>query len=112
MIQVAGGVVWNPALGVVVVSQPNNTWSLPKGHVVEGESHLGGAIREIKEETGIPMDKLELISKIGTYERPRIKRDPADKDEIRSITLYLFKTTAKNLKPEDPDNPEAIWVPI
>lgn len=112
MIQVAGGVVWNPALGIVVVSQPNNTWSLPKGHVEEGESHLGGAIREIKEETGIPMEKLELISKIGTYERARIKRKPEDKDEMRSITLYLFKTTAKVLKPEDPDNPEAKWVSI
>ena len=112
MIQVAGGVVWNPVLGVVVVSQPNSTWSLPKGHVEEGESHLGGAIREIKEETGIPMDKLKLISKIGTYERARIPLKPTDTPEMRSITLYLFKTTAKNLKPEDPINAEARWVPI
>ena len=58
------------------------------------------------------MDKLKLISKIGTYERERIPLHHNDPPEIRSITLYLFKTIAKNLKPEDPDNREARWVPI
>ena len=112
MIQVSGGVVWNPALGVVVVKQPNDTWSLPKGHVEEGESHLGAAIREIKEEAGIPMNQLKFISKIGTYERTRIPLKPSDPLEMRSITLYFFKTTAKNLVPEDPENPEAKWVAV
>ncbi len=112
MIKIAGGVVWNPKLGVVVVNQNHNSWSLPKGHIEEGESTLGAAMREITEETGIPKEKLEFVKGLGTYERARIPRNPTDIAEMRTITLYLFKTDFKDLAPEDPENPEARFVAI
>jgi len=37
------------------------TYSIPKGHVEEGESLLEAAIRETREETGITIDKNDLI---------------------------------------------------
>ncbi len=110
MIQIAGGVVWNPPLGVVVVNQNHNSWSLPKGHIEPDESLLDAAVREIREETGIPKDKLEFITALGSYERARIPLHPNDEPELRTITLYLFKTDVTTLAPEDPENPEAIWV--
>lgn len=112
MIQIAGGVVWNPRLGVAVVNQNNNSWSLPKGHVESDETHLEAAIREIEEETGINKDHLEFVTTLGTYERTRVKRDPSDPDEMRTITLFLFKTNHDTLAPIDPENPEARWVAI
>lgn len=111
MVDIAGGVVWNPKHGVVVVNQNHNSWSLPKGHVEPGERRLGTAIREIREESGIPEESLALVREIAFYRRKRMKMRPGDTDEMREITLYFFTTDWDELKPEDPMNPEALWVP-
>src|SRR3989344_3449746 len=112
MVKIAGGIVWNPKLGIVVVNQNHNSWSLPKGHVERGEALLTAAKREIREETGIPEEKLTLVGKLGTYERDRILHDADDTPEMRQIPLFLFKTDQKKLAPEDPINPEARWVGV
>ncbi len=112
MVKIAGGIVWNPKLGIVVVNQNHNSWSLPKGHVEPGEEILRAAMREIREETGIPESALSFLGELATYQRDRIQRDPGDTPEMREITLFLFKTTHEKLAPQDPMNPEARWVPI
>lgn len=112
MEHIAGGIVWNPKQGVIVVNQNHNSWSLPKGHVELGEELLPAAMREIREETGIPEKELVFVKKLATYERDRIQRDPGDTPGRRTITLFLFTTTHETLLPEDPINPEARWLPI
>ncbi|MDO8521611.1 MAG: NUDIX domain-containing protein [bacterium] len=112
MVKIAGGIVWNPKLGIVVVNQNHNSWSLPKGHVERGEELLPAAMREIREETGIPEKKLSVLGKLATYERDRIRRNPGDTPQLREITLFLFTTKHEKLAPEDPMNPEARWIPV
>ena len=51
--QSAGGVIENTEGKIVVVSQRGTSWSLPKGHIEDGEDILAAAKREIYEETGI-----------------------------------------------------------
>lgn len=68
--QSAGGVVVGPAGKIAIVNQHGTSWSLPKGHLNEGEDELTGAKREIYEETGIT--DLEMIRKIGSYWRYRL----------------------------------------
>ena len=59
-IQAAGGVVWRvgdasggAAVEVAIIHRPRyDDWSIPKGKLAPGESHLEGAIREVHEETG------------------------------------------------------------
>lgn len=109
MIEVAGGVVWNRKLGIAVVNQNHNSWSLPKGHVEAGEDLISAAEREIEEETGIPVEALIFVGKIAEYSRARIKRSDSDTEELRHITLFLFTTAHDELCPQDPDNPEAKW---
>ncbi len=105
----AGGVVLNPKGQVLVVNQNGNSWSLPKGHLDPGEDELAAAKREIYEEAGVR--DLELIQKLGTYERPRIGfRGGNAPKELKRITLFLFCTKQMDLKPQDPENPEARWV--
>ena len=65
----AGGLVLNAKGEVLVVNQNGDSWSLPKGHLDAGENELQAARREICEESGI--GELELIKKLGTYERSR-----------------------------------------
>lgn len=111
MIQIAGGVVWNKKYGIVVVNQNHNSWSLPKGHVEKGEETLAAAIREIQEESGIPATALNFVREVAHYSRRRTKLREGDTDELRDITLYLFTTEWEKLLPEDPENPEALWIP-
>jgi 8-oxo-(d)GTP phosphatase len=60
-IRAAGGVVWRSVDGVdgestvevAIIHRPRyDDWSLPKGKLAPGESHLEGGIREVHEETG------------------------------------------------------------
>ncbi len=112
MIHIAGAIIYNPNFGVVVVNQNNNSLSLPKGHVERGEEPRDAAVREIWEETGIPSEKLNFLAPLGFYERMRIKLNKDDPDELRTITMYLFRTDTEKLNPHDSANPEARWVPI
>ena len=94
---------------VLVVSQHGTSWSLPKGHIDPGEDALAAAKREIHEESGIR--DLELIRELGTYERYKIGVDGGeDRSERKVITMFLFRTSEKLLKPLDPENPEARWM--
>jgi ADP-ribose pyrophosphatase YjhB (NUDIX family) len=102
-------VVTNDEGKVLVVSQRGTSWSLPKGHVDPGENALAAARREIYEESGIR--NLELVRELGSYERHKIGVNGGDdRSELKVITMFLFRTSEKSLKPVDPDNPEAKWI--
>lgn len=105
----AGGVVTNDEGKVLVVSQHGTSWSLPKGHIDPGENPLEAARREIYEESGVR--DLELVRELGTYERHKIGANGGeDRSELKAITMFLFRTKEKSLRPVDPENPEAKWV--
>lgn len=98
----AGGIVFNEEGKFILVRQPDKSWSLPKGRLKDGEDNLTAAKREIYEETGV--NKLEFIKELGSY-----KRLSSDKVNLRTIILFLFKTSQKKLSPRDAENPEAKW---
>ena len=103
--KIAGGVVINEYDEVIIVSQKGKvkTWSLPKGHVEEGETELETAKREIYEESGAK--DLEFIKPLGTYERYSMDNET----ELKVRTFFFFKTHKQDLHPIDKENPEAIW---
>lgn len=67
-VESAGGIVKNPA-GDVVMIRRNERWDLPKGHHEEGESMEECAAREVQEETGVEVSRVErfLCSTIHCY---------------------------------------------
>ncbi len=106
----AGGIIINSNQEAVIVNQNHDSWSLPKGHVDEGETILEAAIREIYEETGIKNP--QFIKPLGSFGRYRIGLDGKDdKSEHKTIYLFLFSSSKKELKPIDKNNPMAKWVP-
>ena len=107
----AGGVVMNSEGQVLVVSQRGVAWTLPKGHLENQEDQIHAAKREIYEETGIK--HLELIKKLGTHKRPKLDSENKDnKEEMKIITIFLFKTEDEILKSHDKDNPVAEWLHV
>jgi 8-oxo-dGTP pyrophosphatase MutT (NUDIX family) len=106
----AGGVVMNAEGQIVLVLNGPVFWGFPKGHIDPGEDALAAAKREIAEETGLK--DIHLVKDLGSYERYRGRPDGGDDmAELKKIYMFLFTTDERMLAPNDPNNPEARWVP-
>jgi len=82
-IQAAGGVVWRDAaagdgIEVAVIHRPRyDDWTLPKGKLASGESHLEAALREVLEETGQRVEPGDFLGEVRY--RKESKRGVRDK---------------------------------
>ena len=90
-VECAGAIVFNNKKEIAIVNQNHDSWSLPKGHIDQGESKLEAAKRELYEETGIK--NANFIHPIGNYGRYRIGLDGEnDKSEYKMIYMFFFFT--------------------
>jgi len=111
----AGGIILNKEGKIVLVWQNRNSWAFPKGGIEEGETMLGAALREIKEETGLSASALTMIGQLPTYVRYSIGIDGTGEDMSRPAStrnLFLFLSQQVDLKPEDKEVTEARWVTV
>ncbi len=106
----SGGIVVNKKDQIIVINECSGAiWSLPKGHIETGENELDAAKREIFEESGIT--DLEVIKNLGDYQRFKLADDGSeDKSELKTIVMFLFKTSEEILKPIDSENLKAKWI--
>lgn len=65
----AGGVVYRRTkkneIEILLIQDAKDRWTIPKGHIEEGETAQETAIREIAEETGLGADDIRVISWLG-----------------------------------------------
>jgi len=83
-------------------------WSLPKGHVEEGETEPQTAVREVMEETGIHG---AVLGKLGTIDFWFV----ADGRRVhKTVHHYLLVATdpAQPLSDADVEVSEVAWVPM
>ena len=99
----AGGVVFrhNPKTGGIeflLIQDSKNRWTIPKGHIEEGEEAKQTASREITEETGLQeMDVLSWLGKINF----RYRRVQSLVLMTTEIFLVRAKGDTDKLTPED-----------
>lgn len=105
-IEAAGGLVCNE-LGQILFIFRNGKWDLPKGKMELNESRELTAVREVEEECGIKVSKLDkhLITTYHTYTL-------ADKKILKSNYWYLMQADSQqNLSPQQEENIEKVeWV--
>lgn len=81
-------------------------WSLPKGHVEEGETAEDAAIREVMEETGITG---RVVAPLGTIDFWFV----ADGRRIhKTVHHYLLVAEAGELSDDDIEVAQVEWVPL
>jgi 8-oxo-dGTP pyrophosphatase MutT (NUDIX family) len=81
-------------------------WSLPKGHLEEGETLEQAAIREVAEETGITGD---IIGSLGTIDFWFV----VDGRRVhKTVHHYLMRAIGGELSDQDVEVTEVAWVPL
>lgn len=81
-------------------------WSLPKGHIEEGETPEAAAIREVAEETGIQSEISRELGVIDFWFMAGGKRIH------KTVHHYLFKEVGGALAPQESEVDEARWFPL
>ncbi len=81
-------------------------WSLPKGHIEEGESPEDAAVREVLEETGI---RGSIVASLGTIDFWFMSED---KRIHKTVHHFLLTAHDVVLSDADPEVAEVAWVPL
>jgi 8-oxo-dGTP pyrophosphatase MutT (NUDIX family) len=81
-------------------------WSLPKGHIEQGETAEQTAMREVAEETGIHGDVLASLGSIDYWFVTEGRR------VHKTVHHYLLRFLGGELSDEDLEVAEVAWVPI
>lgn len=109
----AGGLIVDrsdPALPAAVIGRTDRrgrlVWSLPKGHLEEGESAEDAAVREVEEETGI---RGRVLAPLGTIDFWFVT---AGRRIHKTVHHYLLEAAGGELSDEDVEVTEVAWVPF
>lgn len=81
-------------------------WSLPKGHIENGESPADAAIREVEEETGIRGRVLALLGVIDFWFVAE------DRRVHKTVHHYLMEAAGGELSADDIEVDQVAWVPL
>jgi len=98
----AGGIIFRrnerQEVEILLIQDAKNRWTIPKGHIEEGESAKETAEREIREETGLQeMKVLNWLGKINF----RYRRQQSLVLMTTEIFLVQAQGDTNDLKPED-----------
>lgn len=97
----AGGVVFRKndnKIEILLIQDAKDRWTIPKGHIEEGEASKDTAAREIKEETGL--EKLRVLNWLGKIHF-RYRRQQSLVLMTTDIFLVEAQGDTSKLKPED-----------
>jgi 8-oxo-dGTP pyrophosphatase MutT (NUDIX family) len=81
-------------------------WSLPKGHIENGETSQDAAVREVEEETGI---RGTVVGFLGTID---FRFMAAGRRVHKTVHHYLLEAQAGTLSNADIEVDEVAWVPV
>jgi 8-oxo-dGTP pyrophosphatase MutT (NUDIX family) len=81
-------------------------WSLPKGHIEDGEGPIEAALREVEEETGIMGRVLAPLGVIDYW------FTAPDRRVHKTVHHYLMEAAGGDLSDDDIEVEAVAWVPL
>ena len=81
-------------------------WSLPKGHIEEGETPEQAAVREVREETGIESEISKSLGVIDFWFMASGKRIH------KTVHHFLFKEVGGSIAPQVSEVDDVRWFPL
>lgn len=111
----AGGVVVRPRADgdwdvLLIATHEGGRWSLPKGHVEEGESPEAAALREVQEETGVTAALMEPLATLDYWYR--WKGAEGSILVHKYVTYFLMKYVAGDVRHHGWEVDDARWFPF
>jgi 8-oxo-dGTP pyrophosphatase MutT (NUDIX family) len=111
----AGGLIWrrerDGSIKVVLVRPAGrNTWVLPKGHVEEGETIAQAAVREVREETGLTVGKIEPLGEIAYVYSSRERNGTTLTRIFKRVHFFLMEHTGGDTSAHDSETAEVAWL--
>lgn len=98
----AGGIVWrrnkSGGIEILLIQDSKDRWTIPKGHIEEGETAKETAQREITEETGL--QEMEMQGWLGKINF-RYRRQQSLVLMTTDIFLVKAKGDTDDIKPEE-----------
>jgi bis(5'-nucleosidyl)-tetraphosphatase len=91
---------------LLIRSRRDRSWGFPKGHLLEGEELLGGAMRELWEETGIRA--VTLVPGFTEHVTYRVNRAGRFRQKTVSYFLGRVETPAVRLSEEHSEHRWAV----
>ena len=102
----AGGIVVSRLAtdaSVAMLHRANGEWTLPKGHLMRGESSRDAALREIAEEVGL--DRVKIVENLGTIDYTfQVPGSP--KPHHKEVVFYLALSSSGEVPLSKEDNPK------
>ncbi|MEX0668551.1 MAG: NUDIX domain-containing protein [Candidatus Saccharimonadales bacterium] len=110
--ETAGGVVFRrgkDSIEILMIQDIKGRWTIPKGHVEEGERIEETALREIEEETGLKY--LKILNKLGKIDFRYRKLDKLILMTTHIFLIHAFKDSG-NYRPEESEGIKDVkWFP-
>jgi 8-oxo-dGTP pyrophosphatase MutT (NUDIX family) len=103
----------NGALEVALIRpRGSKAWSLPKGHLEEGEGAREAAIREVREETGLEVGGADPLGQISYVFSWRDRKDGPLTRIFKRVEYFLMDCVGGDVARHDHEIDEAIWLPL
>jgi len=99
----------NKNIKFLLLHYPAGHWDFPKGHIEEGESMEETALRELREETGILKDEIELES--GFRETIDYLYKTRGELSHKKVIFFLGETEKKDVQISR-EHQGYVWLPF
>jgi 8-oxo-dGTP pyrophosphatase MutT (NUDIX family) len=113
----AGGVVWRRSRGgafevALIRPRQSRAWSLPKGHLEQGETPRQAAIREVREETGLEVRSADPLGQIAYVFSWRDRKDGPLTRIFKRVEYFLMECAGGDISEHDHEVDEVAWRPL